>query len=165
MQENLGSKVERKPSTRSVHYEEDQKRDTYRRSPSPKKPELASKPSFKSGVPMRGSTFQRSVSETSDEPAMRSLSPNQQRLRVSGFGVSPANAGPPPTRTRHLSTIHEPHMRTRTRSLQVASGPIPIDPLNDNEVEQFNNRGVQFGDPNYARQRAGSPNSTALYNR
>ena len=92
---------------------------------------------------------------------MRSLSPNQQRLRVSGFGVSPAN--PPSTRTRHLSTIHEPHLRTRTRSLQVTSS-IPIDPLNDNEVEQFNNnRGVQFGDPNYARHKAGSP--TAIYNR
>lgn len=103
---------------------------------------------------------------------MRSLSPNQQRLRVSGFGVSPASGGgpanpPPPapsTRTRHLSTIHEPHLRSRTRSLQVTSS-IPIDPLNDNEVEQFNNNrqnSVQFGEPNYVKA-PGSP--TALYNR
>ena len=100
---------------------------------------------------------------------MRSLSPNQQRLRVSGFGVSPSGAANPPppapsTRTRHLSTIHEPHLRNRTRSLQVTSS-IPIDPLNDNEVEQFNNNrqnSVQFGEPNYVKA-PGSP--TALYNR
>ena len=57
--------MERKPSNRSVHYEEDQKRDTLRRSESPKKPDLTSKPSFKSGIPVRGSTFNRSISETS----------------------------------------------------------------------------------------------------
>ena len=48
-----GTKVERKPSNRSVNFEEDELR----------KPELPAKPQFKSGTPIRGSTFQRSTSE------------------------------------------------------------------------------------------------------
>ena len=63
MQDSTGSKVERKSSQRSVHYEEDQKRD--HRDISPKKSDITSKTSFKTGIPIRGSTFQRSVSETS----------------------------------------------------------------------------------------------------
>ena len=94
----------------------------------------------------------RSISETAvvEEPALRSISPNQQRVRVSGFGVTP-QTNPRHSRTLSmttspkLNTIHEPihrDMRVRTRSLQVA-GNIPIDPVDD-EVEQYN-RVVQYG--------------------
>ena len=85
---------------------------------------------------------------------MRSISPNQQqRIRVSGYSVSP-----PRPATRHLSTIHEPihrdNFRVRTRSFQVAANE-----MLDNEVEQFNqNPRNPYGS---IRIKTGSP----IYNR
>lgn len=71
-----------------------------------------------------------------------------------------------------LNTIHEPHLqdviRMRTRSMQVTSA-IPIDAINDHEVEHYNNRGPydSFNDQTYVRYgQTGSPTSPAsLYNR